>query len=727
MEAGQKKRSTKAAGKSSKTRKRNSRTIAPSELHTEPSRSDHTGSQEVDNTAELVFLSHQLEMHLTLGTDGGVLNLFGIECERLPWLGNRTSVLGELRDFIESRVPSYSCLQSPDDIRRFYSSRIKQFLEGYDIRIQTKLKITIEENSMGAANVTSPPDWLTVIPYRTRVINNSSELASEEVNVSLPATLISLGPDNIRGINRILLKSMKDFFLERIDLALGKDTIASSSVGTIVRANHGVQVELPVVPLRVYDKVRASGSLKVVLVLPKGRCLEYAFKCSVPNLSRGSVAMFVDLGSSYVKTIRIDIPATSARVSGGFSKLSTLLGRLRPGDIVVKAYGPEPTEKFIEQMHLPQFSKSKIVSEGNAGYIRWLVSCARTMSAEFLSSDRALLSLYVSMPRIAGIDPYEVQVATREATRAFLIDNTSLVSEHAALRERFGRVILELNREAKKEQESIEKTKERNRELDAEKTAADLDYREKKAKYDRHPGIFRWVYRKPKQPDYSFYHPERVPRLDEWRQELLCLKVDPELSEVLILDAGGYSLDAYAKVNGKEYGQSFPAGGLKLTEMLRDYSKQKWGEDPGIERVESKKKELCNTPDPSDSLSKPLSRYTREIYSESLNEVLKWINPSSNCGSKSIPLLLTGGGFNNPHLKDLISEVLDKKKIKVRPYSSIDLANLIEKNKVRSSPLLDRFIQVTYGFEPDKRTQQMSFDICGGMIEHPYSSASWKA
>ncbi len=334
----------------------------------------------------------------------------------------------------------------------------------------------------------------------------------------------------------------------------------------------------------------------------------------------------------------------------------------------------------------------------------------------FLESDRALSSLYVSLPCVAEIDLSEVQNVSRDASRDFLLDNIYLVPEHEALRERFRGVLVCLNGEAKEQQQRIAQAMKKNKDMETMKDAIRAEYKRKISKYESH-GFFKFLHRKPHGPDFSFYNPQEIPSLSEWRQELLDFEVDSELSEVLILDAGGYSLDAYARVNGKEYGKSYSAGGMRLTELMWEFAKSAWDGEVGLDRVELKKQELCRVPDLSDQMYKPLADFTEMIYRASLDEVITWISSSAKGITKSVPMLLTGGGFNNPHLIELVGKLLHEKSVRAKPFSSIDLVSLIESNKVHSNPVLSRFIEVTYGFERDQRTKQISFDICGGMIE----------
>ena len=717
MKGKQKSRKARSAGKPSRTKSKREKSRSSSTSETKAMAAVLTEDPVDTNSEALSFLSDHVDMHLILRAGKSEFGLIGLECQRLPWLGDRTSVLSELRDFIESDSPEYPPLDTPEKLRGFLSSRIESFLESYDIRVATNPRLTVEEHSRGAAKLASQPEWLSVVPYKTRVISDSSKVPSSEVSVILYSDLISLGPDNIRGMNRVTLRSKKDFFLERIELALSKETLASIPVRKIIRTKQATHLKLPVVPLKAYDKVRASGNLQVVLVLPKKRRLQRTFKCSVPDLAEKSVAMFVDLGSSYVKTFRVDIPSSRVATSKGVSKLGAALEIIGSSTKTVKAWGPEPTARFTEAWELPEFRKSILVSKGSAAYTSWLISCARTMSAEFLAEGKAISSLHVSLPRVAEIDPLEVQMATREATDAFLLDTVYLVPEHEALRERFGSVLMKLNGEAKREQQKIGALEQKKRQAKAGKNAAIAEYRKKLRRYEKRGWLGKLFRSKPKEPDYSVYRYSAIPKLAEWRKELLDLKVDPNLSEVLILDAGGYSLDAYARIGGKEYGQSFPAGGNRLTELMRDYTKRKWKETLSIERAESKKKELCSFPDEADPLQKPLLDFTTQTYQASLDEVLDWVNSASKGRSMSIPMLLTGGGFNNPHLFRLVCERLIKRSIKVMPFTSIDLVNLIEKNNVKPSPIFNRFIGVTYGFDRSRTTQQISFDICGGMIE----------
>ncbi len=192
---------------------------------------------ECSDSGELCFLSDQVAMHIILSAQNGRLSVTGLECERLPWLGDRVSICSELNDFLSSESSKDLSLKIPEDLRMILSNRIQSFLAGYDIRVKAFLKITIEECSKAAVKVVSKPEWLSVVSYETKVTRDSINLIADDITVNLPDELISLKSSNILGANTISLKSKKGFYLDQIELALSKSTIASCDVRKVIRAN----------------------------------------------------------------------------------------------------------------------------------------------------------------------------------------------------------------------------------------------------------------------------------------------------------------------------------------------------------------------------------------------------------------------------------------------------------------------------------------------------------
>src|SRR4051812_10785985 len=102
-----------------------------------------------------------------------------------------------------------------------------------------------------------------------------------------------------------------------------------------------------------------------------------------------------------------------------------------------------------------------------------------------------------------------------------------------------------------------------NKKMRQDAECAWQQYSEARKEYDKTFVLWRVFKARPAEP--GAVSEQALPSLEDWHRHFIELRVRPGLDEVLIMDAGGYSLDVYARARHgsqpKEFTRSFAAGG----------------------------------------------------------------------------------------------------------------------------------------------------------------------
>ncbi|TSA34569.1 MAG: hypothetical protein D4R65_06035, partial [Verrucomicrobiaceae bacterium] len=215
-----------------------------------------------------------------------------------------------------------------------------------------------------------------------------------------------------------------------------------------------------------------------------------------------------------------------------------------------------------------------------------------------------------------------------------------------------------------------------------------------------------------------------VPSLLDWHDVFSRLECDPALSDFLVFDAGGYTLDVYGTFAGGEVvSQSFDdAGSTRLNEKLI-YEERKLNPDLSSEEYEGKaerqKLQICGNPDSNEGhpFYHPLKTATHDIYAKHIKDILTQAKNQSE--GKGFPIILTGGGGNNLFLRDLIKNRLARLKLKTVPINSPMLYKNLRQTGIASTTDLKLFLDMASGFniEAEEPYLAPSTDVLGGLVQ----------
>jgi len=662
---------------------------------------------------ELAFLSNRISFFLKLSATKTKLDFIDISSPVFPWLTEdsriRESLIEGIRIGIENSKKKGKIEST--DLNNSVSKEISKVLGSFESRVNPELIISVEEHGPNAMQVQDDVNAIEKIEYRAIVDSNTKKMSSADLQISLPDGTLIFNLDDEKRQSNIAISVTSDCFLSRVEIGSSDEVFCEREYSLILRKRDKNKLSLPVMPVRHYRKIAETGKVQLVFVMVKGKRISGQVKANVPNVSGVYASWFLDMGSTQVKDFEVEWSQSpnSSQVSNEAKRVfRDLLTNAK-----IEATESFPTKKFIQMKQLPRYDKAKLVSAGESIYANWISSCVYKISSDLLQKGKYLHSIHFSMPQVDGLSISKVQKLVIKETEPYVIDAVYLVSEHDALRARFGKVLTELSKTAKMEKSRTVRIKQRNNEKSAKKENLKRDYLKKKAKYDSRNWFSKIFNSDPRKPDYSVYAPEGVPTLRQWHRRMLKIKASEDLSEVIIFDAGGYSFDIYAKIAGKTFGESFTAGGVHLTEMIKESSEKK-GAKLTWASAERKKIVYCRASlDRKDRHN--IGSYTKDIYSEPLMKIVKWLNKTS--GKRiGVPMILSGGGFNNPYLRELVVDTLSKAGIAVEPLTSTDITNMIEINKVDTSNKYHDFLMITYRYLQDTEPK-ISHDICGGMLE----------
>ncbi len=666
-----------------------------------------------DNKQNLNFLSNRIPFSVLLRVNSAGLGFIGISSSTFPWLMQDYRIQDSLKEAINKGI--YKCGKSKisyNCLNLNLSSGIKIALETYEIRTLPELNITIEEHSPSALKILrQDTGMMTILLYREKVLRDTKIISSRDIKVKMPEGGLHFGLDtsNHRTIKVVV---ENDIFVSGVSVKHSMKVIAEKEVDCIFKAGIDNVLQLPVIPVKYYKGMTKESKVNIVLTMSDGRQIEGKVNCTIPTIKNTYVSWFLDMGSTKVKAFKFEW-SESADYCIGKKNPSRIFQNLTENAKVI-AVESFDTYKFIEKFKLPEYDKAKLVEMGDRAYSKWIESCVFKLSSDLLLKGELLFSAHISMPKVDGISIEKVQEMTRAEVKPFLLDSVYLVYEHNALRERFSHALALMAIFASKEKAIIDKMKKKNQEKKTAKDTHQRKFSREKAEYDSRGWLARLFHRDPRKPDYSMYAPGKVPTLLQWHEKMLRIDADSELSEVIILDAGGYSLDVFARINNKEYGQSFKAGGVHLTRMV----KQRIDEEEGgitLTGAEQRKIDFCTKMYGIGDKEK-IGEFTEIIYREPIRQLLNWIKKTAENKSIGVPMILSGGGFNNPYLIDILIATLKRNGILIEPMTSSDLTGIIEGSTLGSKNSLRNFMMITYRFSPDNYPN-ISHDICGGMIE----------
>ena len=693
---------------------------------TTASQPGHSGS----DLDELVLATHlDFRLHISV-LDGARMSTLSCRCAEMPWVENQRGLLGQ----VDAGLASLSKGASGDARARgpkpeLLVSRLEGLLESYllihEIHSPPRVKLTLEMHAPEALDpgLYEQHPEIEVIDYMAHLSANSRNLMATDLGLASGQVLRFGVADGGRGA-ALKCKSRKDFFLKEVALRLGEEVLASLERNQVVSAEQNT-IPLPDLPVRDFERAtRPDAPFQVLLTLQGGKVLALAgFKIQVPRLEKGPVALFVDMGSTYCKLIRVFLPPITGTQCAGKEEWSqqvraALSGRIEHTDRKgITTFEPKPTTEFTGELGLPHYSKERLAGEPSETLASWIASAIECFARAWSQKHRAVAAVYWSFPEMDRQDLEEVSRRVEQLTRSILLDQARLISEHEALRNRFRGVLYRLATQAQEQKRKREDALAHNKKT-IKRLKRDRNQYEKKLKeYNDTFALFRLFKTRPSRPDLYAHKEVEVPSLEEWHDRFVSINADRDLREVIILDAGGYTLDVFCRIGGHTLGKSFPAGSAELTDRLRtELSKGRGSGDGKISyrEAEAEKKEECSGSGGSSRYAGLLKSWTEEIYTAPLDTVTSWVKEA---GGKGIPVILTGGGMDNQFLVERVQQKFREQRISVLFTNAVILSQLIEEEALKDHSHLGRFHNITHGFQPSQWIPTVAYDVTGGLME----------
>ena len=268
------------------------------------------------------------------------------------------------------------------------------------------------------------------------------------------------------------------------------------------------------------------------------------------------MSLFLDVGSSYSKFMVVEISAEQTHTDLNRDDLAE---RLRvglrkavdgnPGGISLKT--PQLTQTFVEDYglsHAPKKVLDEYEDEELAAHFSRSIS---GLASRFYKSESRLISdVFWAFPNTKNRDFSKIQESVNRSLGGAIMGIAHVVPEAECLRLGFAKTLNALAESAKSAKHAKETAEEDNR------RTHEFDERIRNAwnSYQNQPWwekAFRTVtLNRPTDPNHSGLSYREVPTLEDWHREFSRLDCDSGLSDFLVLDAGGYSLDVYGAFSG---------------------------------------------------------------------------------------------------------------------------------------------------------------------------------
>lgn len=661
-----------------------------------------------------------LDMQLTIAVgDGGALKILGADCRHLPWLAHHNGFPKPLRERLKTALASgLACLADENasaplaDALATLRDAVAGFLSDQEwINAAIHMRVCAEEHAPDAgiglfATFTAAAreaceqevrvggmGWR---PFDVLIEENARDLTAVDVGLQAEPITIRVG-ETIQ----MALEPARAFLLAGVRLVASGMAIAENADPCIIRAGSSV-LALPQIPVRHFAAIGAAGG-EVELILIVGTQRREiscgSLRLEPPVLPEAPIALFIDMGSTTTKSLRVHLRGATTSQTNVGSSLQNEIDAAAKSDGApswVAMHEPEGTPEYLERLGIAPFNKAALAAGGDDALAAWVAGAIPQFARHAAEHRNATLShVFWSFPQTGVRDFVRLNVELQRLAGAFVLDRVAILPEHECLRRRFGDVLSRLAGAARARKHKHDKAARKKRE------------------YDESWFIVRWFSKKP----------GSVPELQEWHKRFVKLGADAELREVVIIDAGGFSLDVHAAVrrDGEEcqFEQSFSAGGTALTERFREFLAGERG--IALTAIDSNEAETIKLRVCSDEANNAhgyasqLRELTAEIYTPHLREVAAWVRERT--GAKALPVILTGGGMENGFLRELVRQTLAEHDLACDFITSVELQTLISRDvPADEHGPLRLFMRLTTAF--DDRTQpRLEYDVVGGLLE----------
>ncbi len=695
--------------------------------------------------------SNTLFLEAILSVYANRIELAYIQSDRLLWLNDSADVGASeiiirindtLVSAINQKVISKNSLKlAATECARRISKHLK---ESYTIICDVCINIVLQEEASDAINILGKKieeftniemfDVANVLSCKYKsidevAIKNASELSPEDVFT----TTKNVQPCPGSTIH-MEIGSKKSIRLEAVRLMWEGREITSAQYPTRIEADSFAQIHLPPVPIKMYDllsRSEVSKGVAEIKITGRNDWMESAGEIAIflEPFKVNMVTRFLDIGSSISKYMELthqqytfsdENAADSIR-----SDVSHIIRESIKADseaIGVFIHNPIPTPTFTVEIGLPQIDKDSLDKGTDDELVFHFVKSVRQMAVMQYKKNRGGIgNIYWAFPDTKARNFKTIETKANELLEGSILGRLAIIREAECPRLFFGEVLSHLADAGKQAFEEVKRAEQiefTNRQKLAEVKQAWSHY--------HRSGIKAWFERqfsnKPANPDHIQLQSVTVPTLEEWHRKFASLDSDEGLSEYLVIDAGGYSLDVHGEFPsvGKKISKSFAAGSNRINKIILDKFRSA-NPDLAIEscldRAESIKCDICSEPEvfKDDPYYDVCKMATSEIYDGALDEILGVLTETRY--KKGFPIIISGGGSKNQFLCGTLAQKLSAADLKAVPINSYMLYQTLHQHINRTRKGTKLFLNIASGFRPNNSFPEFApyTDILGGL------------
>jgi hypothetical protein len=707
-------------------------------------------------------LDNTLDLKMVFAVYADQVVLLHLESERLPWVSEAgASASLPIRSIIDGfLIPALNneatCLEAMRGVIQQTSTRLRYHLEReFGIFCELRLHFRFEEQNKEALGKLAERMRLEDPEAAIEKLRASCRLGQVDFKDVTEISWLRAGAiteDNFNILEpnlevlpgkevSFVISSKEPVICREFQLFCGEHQVLRHQVPVHFDAESQRTIRLPGIPVKTYRHLLGNDSGELLLRLTlEGRDVPVVLtqRLRQPRIviDRVPASLLLDVGSIVSKFMVVDIEVEPSHTDVERSELAARLRGALESASEGSAQGvsleaPQPTHAFVENYglsHAPKKVLDQYEDEELASHFSRSIS---GLATRFYKRERRLISdVFWAFPNTKNRNFAKINESVNRTIGGAIMGIAHIVPEAHCLRLEFAEslnVLAEAARSAKQAKETAEEENKRTSESQERIRHAWNAY-QSRPWYEK---VWKTVtMNRPTDPARSGLSFRDVPSMQDWHREFARLDCDPELSDFVVFDAGGYSLDVYGRFpagSGTDVSESFPAGSAKINAAIIEKLSEI---NPGCsdqehaDKAEEIKCYICGNP--SDSEQHPLYDLCRDstskVYEKHFESVLELLR--ERVQGKGFPIILTGGGSRNQFLQRLMEEKLSYMGLHTVPINSPLLYATMRKAGTTSREL-KLFLCMASAFHPGEEVPRMAptTDILGGLAQLAFKNA----
>lgn len=711
-----------------------------------------------------ILIANTLDVTLVLGVTDTEVILSRLSSKELPWMENPGEPHAyQLRTIIEERLIRLLNRNKPigkhlvptlEKVSIEISSQLKNALE---ISCEIRLHLVVEEFKKGALNALDKRLRIGNLDAIHKTITGSGSLSfktSETVAVA-NAKALEIG-------EKIKLVAAS---LDPVPGSLVSITLLNENVGPLlvtsakilhqgeVLLNYPMRRELPpgtqvllamtAIQVRNYGRLLTSEEPLTVEVLFSGRKepvrLILPSKPDLPVLEKSPASLFFDMGSSQFKQMRVTLSTSPQHTDSPPSYWEEMTRtRLADSETHRKSFEipiPCPSLEIIAHFELPEFRKEQIDRFDDLQLAAHFAGAIQLVANTYHSRERRLIGdFYWAFPNIRNRDFKKINEEVNRLVAPSILGKAMIVEESECLRNHFAKPLNLLASEAKQAVSTVKDATEKKKDLESALQTSQETWNNYNQKGFFKRSLIFLTGNRPPEPNDSELKAHRIPTLAEWHMKFESIACDSALSDFLVFDAGGYTLDVYGSIKGHSgrvaFSKSYRAGSNLITLAVREkLALERHLDSEEIDLMEAERLKCQYSREDREGKG-ILTRFCREtsmkIYQEPIDEVIEWL--VRHQFTKGFPVILSGGGSRNQHLRNLLAKQFEAKNIHTIPVDSSLIYGTLHESKGADGKNHLLFNNIVSGFNLDDEIPRYAplTDVIGGMASMALNVADTK-